>query len=65
MLKITQNPDYKKYKDVTKAVIENQGYCPCCIQQNADTKCICKEFRNQVHEGECHCGRFLKVKVSE
>lgn len=25
MLKITQNPDYKKYKDVTKAVKEKSG----------------------------------------
>lgn len=65
MLKIIKNPDYKKYEDITKAVRENQGYCPCRIQHNADTKCICKEFRNQIHEGECHCGRFVKIKVSE
>lgn len=65
MLKIIKNPDRKKYKYITKAVTENKGYCPCRIQKTNDTKCICKEFFNQPHEGECHCGRFLKVEVSE
>lgn len=65
MLKIIKNPDHTKYQNITKAVRENQGYCPCYIRKTADTKCMCKEFRTQSHEGECHCGRFLKVEVSE
>jgi hypothetical protein len=29
-----------------------------CIE---DTRCMCKEFREQA-EGECHCGRYKKEK---
>ena len=39
----------------------NDGYCPCAIWQTPDTKCMCKEFRNQTKPGECYCGRFAKV----
>jgi hypothetical protein len=44
--------------DLVKA---NDGYCPCAIQKTPDTKCICKEFREQESEGPCHCGRYMKV----
>lgn len=50
------NPDFG-------AIVEaNDGYCPCAIEKNEDTRCMCKEFREMV-EGECHCGRYKKVKV--
>ena len=39
------------------------GYCPCAIWQTPNTKCMCKEFRDQKTPGECHCGRFAKVEV--
>ena len=61
-LKIVPNPDCKKYAEVTVAVHDNSGFCPCAIDKNDDTKCPCKEFREQQTEGECHCGRFKKVK---
>ena len=41
------------------------GYCPCAIFQNDDTKCMCREFREQDKPGECHCGRFEKVVVGD
>lgn len=44
--------------EVGVAVRENDGYCPCLIEQNEDTKCPCKEFRET---GKCHCGRYEKV----
>ena len=37
------------------------GYCPCAIWQTPDTKCMCKDFREQTEPGECHFGRFEKV----
>ena len=40
----------------------SNGYCPCAIWQTPDTKCMCKEFREQATPGECHCGRFEKVE---
>ena len=43
-------------------VDENDGYCPCAVFKTPDTKCMCKDFREQPHEGLCHCGRFEKVK---
>lgn len=36
-------------------------YCPCSILKNADTKCMCKEFR-EMDEGMCHCGLYIKTK---
>lgn len=60
-LKIIKNPDVAIYEEVTKAVKENNGYCPCELIKNDDTKCPCKIFREQNIDGECHCGRFLKV----
>ena len=57
-LKIVEvNPEFKA------AVDANDGYCPCLIEQNADTKCMCKDFREQTEPGPCHCGRFEKVPV--
>lgn len=45
--------------EIEKALKENQGYCPCRIYRNPDTKCMCKEFREQ-ENGICHCGLFIK-----
>lgn len=46
---------------VAKLVAQNGGYCPCAVFKNDDTRCICKEFREQKTPGLCHCGRFEKV----
>lgn len=48
-------------KEFSELVKENDGYCPCLIQKNEDTKCPCKEFREQEHAGKCRCGRFIKL----
>ena len=61
MLKIISNPDKDIYNEVTQAVKDNDGYCPCELIQNEDTKCMCKAFKEQTEPGECHCGRFIKV----
>lgn len=61
MLKIIKNPDNRIYDEVTQAVKDNQGFCPCMIAKTNDTKCICKAFREQQTEGECHCGRYVKT----
>ncbi len=60
-LKIIPNPDKEEYDEITQAVKDNDGYCPCLIIRNPDTKCICKEFREQATEGFCHCGRYIKI----
>lgn len=61
-MKIIKNPNTDVYNEVTKAVKENNGYCPCELVHNQDTKCICKTFREQAETGECHCGRYIKIE---
>ncbi len=51
------NPDFRY------AVEATSGYCPCMLERTPDTKCMCKEFREQKTPGRCHCGRFEKVEV--
>lgn len=63
MLKIIKNPDLDKYKTITQAVLNNDGYCPCLLEKTEETRCICKAFREQEYEGECHCGRYIKILV--
>ena len=60
-MKIIKNPDSDKYEQVTELVKNNDGYCPCMLFKTEDTKCMCKEFREQSGPGLCHCGRFMKV----
>lgn len=55
------NPDREEALRVMRAVKDNDGYCPCKLIKNEDTKCMCLEFRNQ-EEGLCHCGLFYKSK---
>jgi hypothetical protein len=52
MLKITEvNPG------IRANVEANNGYCPCAIWQTTDTKCMCKDFREQTEaeKGEFKC----------
>ena len=59
-MNIKKNPDNNKYEEVTQAVKDNDGYCPCELEKNENTKCICKTFKDSQEKGECHCGRFVK-----
>lgn len=58
-MKIKTNPDAKLVAEIREKLIENNGYCPCSLVKNKDTKCMCKEFLQQP-EGYCHCGLYLK-----
>lgn len=62
-MKIIQNPEWSEdeHKLFAQKIKENNGYCPCSLLQNDDTKCPCKEFREQ-ESGVCHCGRFIKIE---
>lgn len=65
ILKIIKNPDKEIFESVKQAVKNNDGYCPCVILRSENSKCICKAFREQNYEGECHCGLYVKVKKKE
>ena len=67
--KITQSEFKKpyegsKFEEIKQSLKLTNGQCPCVPKYawSEDTKCMCKEFREQNHEGECHCGAFKKVK---
>lgn len=47
---------------VAELVKNNDGYCPCMIEQSPETKCMCQMFREQ-SIGKCLCGRYEKVLV--
>ena len=57
MIKVTQDKELEN--TIRKALKDNDGYCPCRVQKTEDTKCMCKEFREQTN-GECHCGLYYK-----
>ena len=59
-MKIILNRDAEHVKKVKKALEQNDGYCPCTIEKNEDTKCMCKDFREQ-ESGVCFCGLYEKV----
>lgn len=61
MIKIKTNPDAEFVKEFRQELKNNNGYCPCRITKDESTKCMCKEFREQVErneEGYCHCSLY-------
>lgn len=60
-MRIIKTNDETLANEIIAALKENGGYCPCRLEKTADTRCMCKEFREQ-EAGECHCGLYIKVK---
>ena len=58
---IKLNPDKELVLEIRMALKANDNYCPCRIEHTEDTKCMCKEFREQ-KSGECHCGLYIKIE---
>ena len=63
-MKITLNKD-KQIVDVIKEGLEHTGgYCPCRTERTEETKCMCREFKEQIKdpefEGFCHCMPYYK-----
>lgn len=65
-MKVRFNEDKEIVKQIQEGLKARGGYCPCRIQKNEDTKCMCKEFRDQINdpnfEGYCHCRLYYKEK---
>ena len=59
-MKITENPNKEEVNYIKGKIKENDGYCPCQLEKNENTKCICKNFLNQKENGWCHCGLYYK-----
>ena len=61
-MKIKLSNDKELVSEIKQKLKENSGYCPCRLSKTEDTKCPCKEFREQIVPGECHCGLLYKVE---
>lgn len=65
-MKVRLNEDQEIVKTIREGLKARGGYCPCRVQKNEDTKCMCKEFRDQIadenFEGYCHCRLYYKEK---
>ncbi|MBQ7573558.1 MAG: ferredoxin thioredoxin reductase catalytic beta chain [Clostridia bacterium] len=63
-MKIRLNEDESVVKTVKAGLAAKGGYCPCVLEKSEDTKCMCKEFRDQIadpeFEGYCHCMLYYK-----
>lgn len=61
---IKLNDNEEVVKVVKEGLKKTGGYCPCRLEKNEDTKCMCKEFREQIQnpefEGFCHCMLYYK-----
>lgn len=62
IIKVVDNPELVVM--IRSKLKDNDGYCPCRLVKNDDTKCMCKEFREQ-EEGVCHCGLYVKEILKE
>ena len=65
-MKIRFNENEELVKMIKEGLKESGGYCPCRRSRTEDTKCICKDFREQMEdpefEGYCHCQLYYKEK---
>ena len=63
-MKITVNQDEAVVKTVREGLKRTVGYCPCRLEQTEDTKCMCKEFKEQIADpnfgGFCHCMLYYR-----
>lgn len=59
-MRVTINPDKNIVREITNALKEHDGYCPCKLEKTPDTKCMCKQFREQTAPGPCDCGLYIK-----
>lgn len=66
MSKIRLNENKELVEKIKEGLRKKDGYCPCRLEKSEDTKCICKEFREQINdpefEGYCHCLLYYKSK---
>ena len=63
---IRYNENKELVAQIQEGLRRKEGYCPCRLERTPDTKCMCKEFRDQIadpfFEGYCHCLLYYKSK---
>ena len=60
-MRIRVSDDKERVNIIRQKLLENNNHCPCAIIKTEDTKCPCKEFREQ-ETGECNCGLYVKER---
>ncbi|MPM77466.1 hypothetical protein SDC9_124469 [bioreactor metagenome] len=55
--KMILNPNKKIVESICKRLEITGGYCPCIPEQNEDTICPCKDFRENQY---CHCTLYVE-----
>ena len=66
--KIVLNDDLTLVAECNRQLQETRGYCPCALEWNESTKCICSAFRGALARGEeieCGCGKYKIIKVED
>ena len=64
--KIVLGDDKALIAEVNRQLQETRGYCPCALEWNESTKCVCSAFRESLAKGEeveCNCGKYKIIKV--
>lgn len=51
------NPDDTYLGFIKKAINDNNGFCPCELDRNEDTKCPCVNVRSN---GVCQCELYVR-----
>ena len=63
---IRYNENKELVAQIQEGLRRKEGYCPCRLERTPDTKCMCKEFRDQIadpnFDGYCHCLLYYKSK---
>ena len=62
-MRFVKNEDAAVVQEIVTALKNNGGYCPCRLDKTPETKCVCKDFIENVKAGEyCHCGLYKKLE---
>lgn len=60
------NDNKQIVQEIREGLKNTGGYCPCRVERTDETKCICKEFKEQMadpdFEGYCHCMLYYKSR---
>lgn len=61
---IKRYADDELAKEIRAAIRASDGHCPCVLAhlRSADTKCMCKEFRESPKGTICTCGLYIKTE---
>lgn len=62
--KVITNPDIDYVNHIRSKLKANDGYCPCRLEKNDETYCMCQEFRDDIKikkQCECHCSLYFNV----